>query len=119
MECEMMMGIQRTGFLFLFAAFCVSACFRYYDWDRDIEVLDKEEVVCVPPSRLEITGSGKSGLMKFCRILDGPFIVAKDGYIWMRGQYDAWQKTGVWVIYDENGNAVKTIDYSSKEDRYP
>jgi len=108
------MVIIRIFLLPLFVSFCVAACFRY-DWDRDREVLEKEEVVCTPPARLEVHRWGKYGLFKSCVILSGPFVAAKDGYIHVRGQYEAWQEVGVWTFYDKDGNIVKTIDYSETD----
>jgi len=103
--------MMRTLFLLLLISFFVSACYRY-DWDRDIEVLEKEEIVCTPPARQEVHRWGKYGFFKSCMILTGPFIAAKDGYIQVRGQYEEWRKVGVWRFYDKDGNVIETINYS-------
>lgn len=75
-------------------------------------LLDKENVECVPPARLEIQSWGKSGLSKSCKIASGPFVAAENGYVHLRGQYEAGREVGIWRWYDRDGNVVKTIDYS-------
>jgi len=111
MQSSSLANMMRKLILFISIAFCVSACF-HYDWDRDVEVLEKEEIVCTPPARLEVNGWGKTGLSKSCMILTGPFIAAKDGYIQVRGQYKEWRKVGIWNFYDKDGNVIETINYS-------
>jgi len=44
-------------------------------------------------------------------------VTAENGYVHLRGQYDAGKQTGIWRWYDRQGNVVKEIDYSAKQTR--
>jgi hypothetical protein len=81
--------------------------------------LGKEIVECVPPARLEIQPWGKSGSSKSCKITNGPFVAAENGYVHLRGQYEAGREVGIWRWYDRDGNVVKTIDYSKSNPVQP
>ncbi|HLK97433.1 MAG TPA: hypothetical protein VK364_06665 [Hymenobacter sp.] len=96
--------------LILIGLICISAC-NAPGQDTDDE-LDKEIIECVPPARLEIQPWGKSGSSKSCKILNGPFVAAENGYVHLRGQYEGGREAGTWRWYDRSGNVVKTIDYS-------
>lgn len=75
-------------------------------------LLDKANVECVPPARLERQPWGKSGSSKSCKILNGPFVAADNGYVHLRGQYEAGRAVGIWRWYDRDGVVTRTIDYS-------
>jgi len=60
-----------------------------------------------------------TGLVKECKVMHGPFIAADEGYVQIRGQYDSGVPDGIWNFYDENGNVVATIDYSSEKNHVP
>jgi len=108
-------------FLLLFSAFCVSACFLY-DFDKDIEIIKKENVVCMPNADLKVSrwgGMGVYGLLKTCEVKHGPFIAVNEGYIQIRGQYNNGVADGIWNFCDKDGNVVTTIDYGSEKEHAP
>ncbi|HEY0334072.1 MAG TPA: hypothetical protein VGC74_10225 [Stenotrophomonas sp.] len=104
------MNMLRVGFLVV-VALLISACADPSPYPAG-GLLDKENVECVPPARLEIQPWGKSGSSKSCKITDGPFVAAENGYIHLRGQYEAGREVGIWRWYDKGGSVTKTIDYS-------
>jgi len=110
----------KTYLLSLGSVFLVSACF--YDWNKDIELLEKEDIVCAPNAVLEKRrwgGFGMTGLVKECKVMHGPFIAADEGYVQIRGQYDNGVPDGIWNFYDEDGNVVTSIDYGSEKNHMP
>jgi hypothetical protein len=82
--------------------------------DGDEAVVISEDIVCPPPSVLQIEPWGKSGAQQICKIKHGPFIAWEDGYIHLRGNYENGEKSGTWKWYDRTGIVVKEINYSEK-----
>jgi len=105
----------------LFSIFFVSACFLY-PWEKDRELIENENIVCAPNAILKVSrwgGMGVYGLTKTCEVIHGPFIAADEGHIQIRGQYNYGVPDGIWNFYDEDGNVVTTIDYSSEKNHAP
>lgn len=105
--------MQRISLLVLIGSL-VSAC-TDSSRNADYGLLEKEKITCAPPARIEIQPWGKIGLSKSCRMVDGPFVGVENGYVLLRGQYDAGREVGIWQWYDKDGNVVKTIDYSKPD----
>ena len=107
------MSMLRIGLLVLICPL-VSAC-TGSGRNADYGLLEKESITCAPPAQVEIQPWGKIGLSKSCRMVDGPFVGVENGYVLLRGQYEAGREVGIWRWYDKDGNVVKTIDYSKPD----
>lgn len=92
----------------------VSACAQDSASGKDYGLLEREGVSCDPPAIMEIQQWGESGLSASCNIRSGPFVVAEDGYVHLRGHYKGGLRVGIWRWYGPQGNLLKEIDYSSR-----
>lgn len=108
------MSMLKTIFCMLAISVFVSACARDSGSDENYELLSSEAITCTPPAQVEVRPWGKAGLSRSCSIKSGPYVTAENGYVHLRGQYDAGKQVGIWRWYDRQGNVVKEIDYSAK-----
>lgn len=111
------MSMAKTVLIVLVVLAFASACARDSGDDKNYELLSSEAVACEPPAQVEVQPWGKSGLSKSCSIKSGGVVTAENGYVHLRGQYDAGKQAGIWRWYDRRGNVVKEIDYSAKQTR--
>lgn len=104
----------RVGFT-LTGVLLIAGCTNSAGKDANHELLDRESVTCSPPARPEIQSWGQAGLSLSCKMVNGSFVAVENGYVHMRGQYEAGREVGMWRWYDKDGNVVKTIDYSKPD----
>lgn len=108
------MSILRLSFCIVIAL-ALQACASDSRGDQNYELLSKESISCDPPASMEVQPWGKNGLSRSCSVKSGSFVAAENGYVHLRGQYQAGKQAGIWRWYDENGNVVKEIDYSAEQ----
>lgn len=106
--------IKAIFFVIVISAF-ICACSHDSGSNKNYELLSSEAITCDPPAQVEVQPWGKGGLSRFCSIKSGMFVTAEDGYVHLRGQYEAGKQVGIWRWYDRDGNVVKVIDYSEPD----
>jgi hypothetical protein len=72
------------------------------------QVLEKQEITCPPPARLEYTQWGKSGLMAICKVKHGPFMAAENGKIRVVGENNNGKPSGEVKWFDANGKLERS-----------
>ena len=77
------------------------------------EALTRSAIGCEKPAYADIRPWGEEGSSYSCYVRNGPFVAAENGYVRLRGQYEAGKETGVWLWYDQNGRVVKEVDYAA------
>lgn len=90
------------------------------DSSRDMEVLAAQDVACEPPSIEIVKDWGLNGVSSGCYIQVGRVSAARDGHVYLRGQYLNGQRTGTWRWLTSDGGLLKESNYdqSNMENRH-
>ncbi|WP_315385580.1 hypothetical protein [uncultured Stenotrophomonas sp.] len=90
------------------------------DSSRDMEVLASQDVACEPPSIEIVMDWGINGVSSGCYIQVGGVAAARDGHVYLRGQYLNGQRTGTWRWLTSDGGLLKesTYDQSNMENQH-
>jgi hypothetical protein len=106
--------LWRTSILIICLTFNIAGCGN--GSSTQPQAMLNENLNCPVGSKGEYDrwgGVDSPGWAHSCKMNHGKYHVWKGGVLTIEGQFERGKKDGVWIFRDENGKAIKTVEYRS------